>query len=50
MVTFLDIGAKFLDADGKLPASVMPDLLHPNEHGYQIWADAMNPTLDEMLK
>jgi beta-glucosidase len=28
----------------------MPDLLHPNEHGYQIWADAMNPTLDEMLK
>jgi len=50
MVKFLDIGAKFLDADGVLPKSVMPDLLHPNEHGYQIWADAMNPTLDEMMK
>ena len=50
LVKFLDIGAKFLDADGTLPKSVMPDLLHPNEHGYQIWADAMNPTLDEMLK
>jgi len=50
MVTFLDIGAKFLDANGVLTEDVMPDLLHPNERGYQIWADAMNPTLDEMLK
>ncbi|HEY1719471.1 MAG TPA: platelet-activating factor acetylhydrolase IB subunit [Verrucomicrobiae bacterium] len=50
MVKFLDIGSKFLEADGTLPRSIMPDLLHPNEHGYQIWADAMNPTLDEMMK
>jgi lysophospholipase L1-like esterase len=50
MVKFLDIGAKFLDADGTLPRSVMPDLLHPSERGYQIWAEAMNPTLDAMLK
>jgi lysophospholipase L1-like esterase len=50
MVRCLDIGPKFLEADGTLPKSVMPDLLHPNEHGYQIWADAMEPTLDEMLK
>jgi lysophospholipase L1-like esterase len=49
-VKFLDIGSKFLDADGTLPRSIMPDLLHPNEKGYQIWADAMNPTLDEMMK
>ncbi len=50
MVKFLDIGSKFLEADGTLPKSIMPDLLHPNEQGYQIWADAMNPTLEEMLK
>jgi lysophospholipase L1-like esterase len=50
MVKFLDIGPNFLEADGTLPRSIMPDFLHPNEHGYQIWADAMNPTLDEMLK
>jgi len=50
MVKFLDIGSKFLDADGTLPKTVMPDLLHPNAHGYQIWADAMNPTLEAMLK
>lgn len=50
MVKFLDIGPKFLEADATLPRSIMPDLLHPNEKGYQIWADAMNPTLDEMMK
>jgi lysophospholipase L1-like esterase len=49
MVRFLDIGAKFLEPDGTLPASVMPDLLHPNEKGYQIWAEAMENTLAEML-
>jgi lysophospholipase L1-like esterase len=50
MVRYLDIDPKFIEADGTLPRSIMPDLLHPNEHGYQIWADAMEPTLDEMLK
>jgi lysophospholipase L1-like esterase len=50
MVKFLDIGPKFLEADGTLPRSIMPDLLHPNAHGYQIWANAMNPTLNEMMK
>jgi lysophospholipase L1-like esterase len=49
-VKFLDIDPKFLEADGTLPKSIMPDLLHPNEQGYQIWADAMGPALDEMLK
>jgi len=50
MVHYLDIDPNFLESDGTLPKSIMPDLLHPNQHGYQIWADAMNPTLDEMLK
>jgi lysophospholipase L1-like esterase len=50
MIRFLDIGPQFLDADGTLPKSIMPDLLHPNARGYQIWADAMEPTLAEMLK
>jgi lysophospholipase L1-like esterase len=49
-VKFLDIGPKFLKFDGTLPKSIMPDLLHPNAQGYQIWADAMGPALDEMLK
>ena len=50
MVRYLDIDPRFLESDGTLPRSIMPDLLHPNERGYQIWAEAMEPTLDEMLK
>jgi len=49
-VKFLDIGQKFLAPDGTLPRELFPDLLHPNEKGYQIWADAINPVLDEWLK
>jgi len=49
-VKFLDIGPKFLGEDGKVHEDVMADFLHPTEKGYQIWADAMNPTLDEMMK
>lgn len=47
---YLDIGDKFLDANGNLPADIMPDALHPNVKGYQIWADAIQPLLDEMMK
>lgn len=47
---YLDLGPKFLDAEGVLPADIMPDFLHPNAKGYQIWADAMQPLLDEMMK
>lgn len=50
MIKYLDIGPKFLQPDGTLPKDVMPDLLHPNANGYQIWADAMEPTLAEMMK
>jgi lysophospholipase L1-like esterase len=40
-VVFLDLAAKFLTADGSLPASLFPDRLHPSDAGYQIWADAL---------
>ena len=49
-IKFLDLGGKFLASDGTLSRELSPDLLHPNERGYQIWADAMEPTLAEMLK
>jgi lysophospholipase L1-like esterase len=49
-VKFLDIGEKFLAPDGTLSRDIFPDLLHPNAKGFQIWADAMEPTLAEMLK
>jgi lysophospholipase L1-like esterase len=29
---------------------IMPDGLHPNAHGYDLWYEAMNPLLAEMMK
>jgi lysophospholipase L1-like esterase len=49
-VRFLDINAVFVGQDGKIPFAIMPDQLHPNAAGYQLWADAMKPTLDAMMK
>jgi lysophospholipase L1-like esterase len=48
-VAYLDIGKKFLQPDGVLPSSIMPDFLHPNEKGYEIWANAMAPELATLL-
>ena len=48
-IRFLDIGNQFLDANGKIPADVMPDQLHPSPKGYDIWAAAMQPLLDQMM-
>lgn len=49
-VFFQDINPAMLEADGTLSKSIMPDLLHPNEKGYQIWAKAMNPHLHRLLQ
>jgi lysophospholipase L1-like esterase len=49
MVFFLDIGPKFLDADGKLSKEVMPDLLHLNEKSYKTWAESIEPKVKELL-
>ena len=49
-VHYLDIGPKFLGADGSLSKDIMPDFLHLSEAGYRIWADAIKPSLDQFLK
>ena len=49
-VHYLDIGAKFLTADGTLTKDIMPDFLHLSKAGYQIWADAITPKLAELTK
>lgn len=48
-VTFLNINDVFLTDDGTLPKKIMPDLLHPKEEGYKLWADAISGKLNEML-
>jgi lysophospholipase L1-like esterase len=49
-VFYLDIGAKFLDADGTIPKEVMSDALHPTTKGYEIWAEAVKDPLANLLK
>lgn len=49
-IHYLDIGTKFLTHDGTLPKDIMPDLLHPNEKGYEIWAEAIAQPLKKLLK
>jgi lysophospholipase L1-like esterase len=48
-IVYLDIGHRFLDDDGHLSATIMPDYLHPNTKGYEIWAEAIEPKLAELL-
>lgn len=48
-VFYLDINSEFLDDAGNLPKEIMPDLLHPNERGYQIWAEAMEPMVSKLM-
>lgn len=49
-VRYLDIGDKFLDKSGNLPKETMPDYLHLSKVGYKIWAEAIQPTVDELLR
>jgi sialidase-1 len=48
-VHLLNINQQFLQADGTLSKEIAPDALHLSEKGYQIWADSMQPKLDELL-
>ena len=49
-IFYLDIGDKFLAADGTIPRDIMADGLHPTEKGYMIWAEAVKAPLADLLK
>ena len=44
----IDISNKFLNEDGKLPKDIMPDALHPNARGYEIWASSIEEKICEL--
>jgi beta-glucosidase len=48
-IFYLDINKKLLNNKGVLTREVMPDLLHPKEKGYQIWAETMEPTIAKLM-
>ena len=47
-VHYLDIGPWFLERDGSISESVMPDALHLSPEGYRRWAEAIEPALVEL--
>ena len=47
-VHYLDISSAFLGENGQLSKEIMPDHLHPNEKGYKIWAEEIEPKLKEL--
>jgi lysophospholipase L1-like esterase len=49
-VYYLNINDVFLDENQILHEDIMPDLLHPNQSGYKRWAEAMDPTVRELMR
>jgi lysophospholipase L1-like esterase len=48
-ITFVDIGAKFLEPDGSIARETMGDFLHPTAKGYELWARELEPLLSKLL-
>jgi beta-glucosidase len=48
-VHFLDIGHRFVNADGSISKDIMPDFLHLTTKGYEIWADAIEKKLTKLM-
>ncbi|TAH37475.1 MAG: GDSL family lipase [Planctomycetota bacterium] len=49
-VFYLDIGSAFLEPDGTISRDVMPDFLHLTRRGYELWMQALEPKLRELLR
>lgn len=47
-VHYADISNVFMEEDGTLPESIMPDALHLSEEGYKRWAEAIEPVLRDL--
>lgn len=39
----------FLNEDNRMIEGLMPDQLHPNDKGYEVWADMIRPTLKKLM-
>ncbi|EMB15114.1 sulfatase/phosphatase domain-containing protein [Rhodopirellula europaea] len=47
-IVYVDLGDHFMNEDGTIDPAIMPDYLHLSEKGYEIWADALAPTLESL--
>ena len=49
-VKYLDITPIFVNPDGTISKEIMPDYLHLSPRGYRLWAEAIEPTLWELME
>ena len=49
-VRYRDVGAVFVRPDGTISKEIMPDFVHLSPEGYRLFADAIEPTMKEMLR
>jgi N-acetylglucosamine-6-sulfatase len=47
-VHYLEVGDQFLEPDGTISKEIMPDRLHLSKKGYERWAHALEPKLNEL--
>ena len=50
LIFYMNINAQLLNKDGTLSPNVMPDYLHPNAKGYQIWAEAIEQKVKALME
>lgn len=48
-IYYMDLGEKFLQPDGTLSQEIMPDRLHLSPKGYEIWAEAIDGKVKELM-
>lgn len=48
-ITFIDFGDRFLNEDKSLKRELMKDPVHPGPKGFEVWAEAIEPTLKKLL-
>jgi lysophospholipase L1-like esterase len=48
-IFYLDIGSKFLNADKTLNKELISDTVHPIGKGFEVWAEAMEPTIKKLM-
>jgi lysophospholipase L1-like esterase len=48
-VFWVDFGHQYLRDDGTMPRELMPDFLHLSKRGYEIWAEAIEDQLSQII-
>ena len=48
-VSYVPCWDGFLNEDNRMIEGLMPDQLHPNDKGYEVWAEMIRPTLKKLM-